>query len=97
MTKRRKVHSADRKAKVALAALKEQKTVSQLAAQYNVHSTQIHKWKRQLLDNAVQLFDGTKAARQQADWKELESALYQEIGRLKMELEWMKKKAAEFE
>ena len=89
----RKVHSAGFKAKVALAAHKADRTVNQLAGQYDVHPTQIHAWKKQLLAGAEAIFaNGTKVASADSDAREAE--LYEQIGRLKMELEWMKKKVA---
>jgi transposase len=93
MAKRRKVHEASFKARVALEALKERETVSELARRYQVHPTQIHEWKRRLLEQAPLAFEreGTKAA-EAVD----ASALYEQIGRLKVELEWVKKKAAQF-
>ena len=97
MAKRRKQHSAQTKAKVAIAAIKELKTVSQIASQFGVHPSQIHHWKRRLRDGAAELFEGSGNRRQETQWKQLESELYQEIGRLKMELEWLKKKAAELD
>src|SRR5215469_10318302 len=87
----RKVHSAGFKAKVALAAHKADRTVNQLAGQYDVHPTQIHAWKKQLLAGAEAMFaHGTKATSGDAEAREAE--LYEQIGRLKMELEWLKKK-----
>ena len=97
MAKRRKQHSSQLKAKVAIAAVREFKTVSQLASQYSVHPTQIHQWKRQLLEGAAELFDRGKPSRKASEQKQVESDLYQQIGRLKMELEWLKKKAAQLE
>ena len=97
MAKRRKQHSSQLKAKVAIAAVRELKTVSQLASQYSVHPTQIHQWKRQLVEGAAELFDRGKPSRKVSEQKQLESDLYQQIGRLKMELEWLKKKAAQLE
>ena len=88
----RKVHSAGFKAKVALAAHKADRTVNQLAGQYDVHPTQIHTWKKQLLAEAGTIFaNGTKPASVGAEAREAE--LYEQIGQLKMELEWMKKVA----
>jgi len=89
----RKVHSAGFKAKVALAAHKADRTVSQLAGQFDVHTTQIHAWKKQLLAGAEAIFaNGAKVTAVDAEGREAE--LYKQIGRLKMELEWMKKKVA---
>ena len=94
MSRKRAQHSAAFKAKVALAALKETRTINELAGQFSVHPTQVHKWKRQLLDGAEELFigPGVKPHDDQAELAEL----YEQIGRLKMELEWLKKKAAQF-
>jgi transposase-like protein len=97
MAKRRNRHSAALKAKVALAAIKERKTVSELASQHHVHPTQIHHWKRQLLEGAVEIFENGHSARREEELSRREAELYQEIGRLKMELEWMKKKSAELD
>ena len=92
---KRKVHGAGFKAKVALAAHKADRTVNQLAGQYDVHPTQIHAWKKQLLAGAEAIFaNGAKVASADAEAREAE--LYEQIGRLKMELEWMKKKVAAF-
>jgi transposase len=91
---RKRKHSADFIAKVAVAAVKEVHTMSELASQFGVHPTQIHKWKRRLLDGAAELFSrpGENRQRDEAELTEL----YEQIGRLKMELEWLKKKAAQF-
>ena len=93
MRVQRKIYAAGFKAKVALAALKSDRTVNQLASQYDVHPTQIHAWKKQLLDGAEAIFaNGARVA--SADAEAREAGLYEQIGRLKMELEWMKKKVA---
>ena len=89
----RKVHSTGFKAKEALAAHKADRTVNQLAGQYDVHPTQIHAWKKQLLAGAEAIFaNGAKWA--SADAVAREAELYEQIGRLKMELDWMKKRVA---
>jgi putative transposase len=93
MAGKRKQHSAAFKAQVALAALKGDRTVNELAAQFAVHPTLIHGWKKQLLSQAETLFaNGTKAAAADAETEKTE--LFEQIGRLKMELEWLKKKSA---
>lgn len=97
MAKRRKQHGAPLKAKVAIAAVREQKTVSQLASQHGVHSTQIHQWKRRLLDGAAELFEPGRARLKEDEFRRRESELFEEIGRLKMELEWLKKKCAQLD
>ena len=91
---RKQKHSAGFRAKVALAAVKEMHTISELASQFGVHPTQIHKWKRRLLDGAEELFTRSGEARLGDEGEVPE--LYEQIGRLKMELEWLKKKAAQF-
>jgi putative transposase len=94
MSRKRKVHTPAFKAQVALAALKEDRTVNELAGQYDVHPTLIHAWKKQLLQGAEGLFgNGAKAA---AVAEDHQAELYEQIGRLKMELEWLKKKVAPF-
>ena len=88
---KRKRYSADFKAKVALDALKEQKTLSELASQYQIHSVQISTWKKQLLDGSALIFKNSTNNNQKKQ-QNLEAHLYQEIGRLKIELDWLKKK-----
>jgi putative transposase len=92
MKGKRKQHTAAFKAQVALAAVKGDKTVNELASQYGVHPTLIHTWKKQLLAGADQVFsNGSKAATADAEAEKAE--LFEQIGRLKMELEWLKKKS----
>jgi transposase-like protein len=90
MAKKRQRRSAAFKFEVALAAAKEQQTLAELASTYEVHPTQIAQWKRQLLDGGSQLF-GQQYAREQHEQTAREAELFEQIGRLKMELEWMKK------
>ena len=93
MAGKRKIHSAALKAQVALAALKGDRTVNELASQFGVHPTLIHNWKKQLLAGAEEVFgNGGKVAA--VDAEAVQAQLYEQIGRLKMELEWVKKKAA---
>jgi putative transposase len=90
MAGKRKQHTAAFKAQVALAACKGDRTVSQLASHFGVHPTLIHGWKKLLLDQAQTLFtNGSKAS---ADAEADPAELFEQIGRLKMELEWLKKK-----
>ena len=84
-------HDAGFMAKVAVAAVKELHTVSELASQFAVHPTQVHKWKRRLLDGAVELF--AHPGKPRLDNENEVAELYEQIGRLKMELEWLKKKS----
>ena len=90
MMNKRKRYSAEFKAKVALEALKEQKTLSELSNQYQIHSVQISNWKKQLLDGSALIFKNSKNNNQKKQ-QNLEAHLYQEIGRLKIELDWLKK------
>ncbi len=91
MASKRKQHSAAFKAQVALAALKGDRTVNELAGQFGVHPTLIHGWKKQLLAGADQVFaNGGRAI--STDGEAEKAELFEQIGRLKMELEWLKKK-----
>ena len=93
MAGKRKTHTAGLKAQVALAALKGDRTVNELASQFGVHPTLIHTWKKQLLAGVEEVFtNGSKVAT--IDAEAVQAQLYEQIGRLKMELEWVKKKAA---
>jgi len=96
LTTKRKQYSNNFKFKIALEAVKGAKTVSQLAAEYNVHPTQIGTWKKQLVQQGKTLYTRPND-RQQREQQDKEAALYEQIGRLKMELEWLKKKAAAFD
>jgi len=91
MTKQRKRHGDGFKARVALEAVKEQKTLAELASQFGVHPTQIGQWKQRLLAGAAELFGEGRPKRGQDD-QALQAELFQQIGRLQMELEWLKKK-----
>ena len=95
MARKRKSHSAALKAQVALAAVKGDKTISELAGLHGVHPTLIHAWKKQLVECAEELFlNGVKTSG--AEHEVLQAQLYEQIGRLKTELDWLKKKAASF-
>jgi putative transposase len=95
MGRRKKTaRSAEFKAKVALAAVQEQKTVQQLATLFDVHPTQIHQWKKQLLLGSVSLFQSGEQVQDTAAQQARESELFEQIGRLNMELDWLKKKVA---
>ena len=96
MASKRRQHSAEFKFRIALAAVREVNTVSELASQHDVHPTLIRKWKQQLLQNGSQVF-GQSNGQSQQEIEAKENELYEQIGRLKMELEWLKKKAARFE
>ena len=92
MKSKRRNHSAAFKAKVALAAIKGDKTTAELIKQYQVHSTQITQWKKQLAESLPEIFSlrrNQDIQKQQA----LTDQLYQQIGQLKVELDWLKKKS----
>lgn len=90
ITKKRQRRDAQFKFRVALEASKEQKTLSQLAIEYEVHPAQITQWKKQLLEGGSRLF-GQQHLREEREQTAREADLFKQIGRLKMELEWLKK------
>jgi len=94
MSRKRRRFGASFKAKVALAAVRGDKTTAELASRFKVHANQVSAWKKQLVDGATELFaDGR--SRRKAESYVSEEELYEQIGRLKMELDWLKKKAGE--
>ena len=93
MTTKRRTFGASFKARVALAAVRGDKTTAQLAGKFGIHGNQVSSWKRQLLEGAAELFAEGRRRKEEPSAKEEE--LYEQIGRLKMEVEWLKKKAAE--
>jgi transposase-like protein len=94
MAKKRKQYSAQFKFRVALEAAKESKTISELASEYAVHPTMVRNWKKQLLGTGAEVFQN--GGKRPAQESVAEAELYEQIGRLKMELEWLKKKAEPF-
>jgi transposase-like protein len=90
--KKRKVFGGEFKAKVALEAVRGLKTVNEIAQDFGVHPTQVGQWKRELQEQAGSLFDAKRGAKP-ADESASPERLYSEIGRLKMELDWLKKKS----
>lgn len=96
MSKKRRIFSNAFKAKVALEAQKDQKTTSELAKQFKVHPNQVTLWKKKLRSEAERVFEspGSPSSKRDSDEPEA-AALYEQIGRLKVELEWLKKKVAE--
>jgi len=95
MGKQRRQHSEQFKFKVALEAAKGLRTVNEIAGEYGVHPNQVSSWKKQLLEDGPGVFSRSRE-RERTGAAEQESELYEQIGRLKMELEWLKKKAALF-
>jgi len=96
MPNKRKRHSSEFKAKVALEAIKGLKTSSKIASDYQVHPGQISQWKKQLLEVVKESFSKPVKGKKKTE-DELTAPLYEEIGRLKVELDWLKKKAAQFD
>ena len=94
MARKRRNFGAAFKAKVALAACRGEKTTAQLAAEFEIHAGQITAWKKQLVEGAVELFEDGRSKRVGEDAAN-DQELYEQIGRLKMEVEWLKKKSAE--
>ena len=93
MSGKRRRHSPGFKAKVALEAARQSKTVAELAKTFQVHPVQISQWKKQLLDGAESLFrDGRR--REHEDSQALQAELFERIGRFNMEIEWLKKSVA---
>jgi transposase-like protein len=90
MSVQRKRDSAEEKTRVAIEAIKGQKTLNELAAEYGVHPSQITQWKKQAVEEISTGFSGGRARRERTD-EALVASLYQEIGQLKMELDWVKK------
>ena len=94
MGRKRRKFGAAFKAKVALSAIRGEKTLSELASEFGVHANQVATWKRQLLEGAVELFERGRPPDGQASSSN-EEELFEQIGRLKMEVEWLKKKSAQ--
>ncbi len=95
MPKQRRRHSPEFKAKVALEAIKGQKTVNEIASEHGIHPNQVSTWKQELLQGLETLFRQPNS-KEQREHAALQAGLYEQIGRLKMDLEWLKKKAARF-
>ena len=91
MTKIRKKYGPEEKAKIALEAMKGQLTQSQITSKYGPHSTQINNWKKKLKAGIVDIFRNKKQ-RDERDKDQLIEELYKQIGQLKVELDWAKKK-----
>lgn len=91
MTNGKRQYAAEFKSKAVLEMLRGELTVSELAGKYEVHPTQLHKWKKHLLESMPEIF-GQKRAKVEKDDEELKAELYQQIGKLKVEVDWLKKK-----
>ena len=88
---KRKQYSAAFKAKVALEAIRGLRTTNEIAAEFGVHTTQIGHWKRQILESLPEIFANSRGRSRDED-AALRDRLYQQIGQLQVELEWLKKK-----
>jgi len=86
----RRVIGPKEKTNVAIAAIKEQKTTRELSTQFKGHITQIGVWKKKLLEEPSEIFERDYKGSREQEFQQRESEPYQEIGRLKMELEWLK-------
>lgn len=96
MARKRRSFNPSFKAKIALEAIRGVKTIAEIAKKHKLHPTQINLWKKQLLDGAEDVFlDGKPKASSKKQSDEPEApVLYEQIGRLKVQLEWLKKKVA---
>jgi transposase-like protein len=88
----RRRHTAEFKTQVAVAALREQQTLNELASAYGIHPVQVAQWKKQALTGLPEVF-ASRRGRAQAEAAAQQAQLYEEIGRLKVELDWLKRKA----
>lgn len=95
MTSSPKKYSSDFKVKVALEAIKGQKTLNEISSEYGVHTTQITQWKKQVLDELPQIFARRGDERAKSE-EAFIASLYQEIGQLKVELDFLKKKSGQY-
>jgi transposase-like protein len=91
MGRKRRLHEAELKARVALAALKGDKTINEIAALFEIHPNLVTQWRKRALAELPRVFS-EKAAKGAADVEAKETRLYEQIGRLKVELDWLKKK-----
>jgi transposase-like protein len=96
MNAKRKKFSPEEKARIALEALKGELTLSQITAKYGVHSTQIHNWKQRLKEGINDVFRDKRAV-DDRDKDQLIEELYKQIGQLKVEMDWLKKKTVLFD
>ena len=88
MKENRRKHSPSFKSRVALEAIKGEETVAQLASRFDVHPSQVHKWKKELIEGATDLF-GSGHAQKKSDNQQLVAQLYQQIGQLKVEKDFL--------
>ena len=91
----RKHYTAKFKAQVALSAIREDKTLSELSSEFCVHANQLVRWKKELLTRAEEIF-GRETDKRSQDSEAREAELFRQIGQLKVELDWLKKKSAPY-
>jgi transposase-like protein len=96
MSRKRKHYSKELKAKIALEAVKGYSSINEISKEYKVHPNQISLWKKQLLENLPEIFDNSRGPKTEGNNSELTDQLYRQIGKLEMELEWLKKKYEPF-
>lgn len=92
MKRQRKQYSADLKAKIAVEAVKGQRTIQEIASHYSIHPSQVTQWKKQLLEGAGEIFS-TGRDRETEAGEQMKAELYQQVGKLQVELDWLKKKS----
>lgn len=92
MKTQRKRYTAEFKAKIALEAIKGQRTINEIATRYELHPVQVSQWKRQALEQLPQIFSDGRVRKEKSE-EELRDQLYQQIGQLKVELDWLKKRS----
>lgn len=92
MSRKRRTFSAEFKAKLAIEAIRERRTLAELAGEHHVHPNQITLWKKQLVETLPEVF-GRRREQDDQQRQELIARLYEQIGRLKVELDWLKKKS----
>jgi transposase-like protein len=92
MKRQRKQYSADLKAKIAVEAVKGQRTIQEIGSHYSIHPSQVTQWKKQLLEGAAEVFSNGKGHAAEAD-EQMKAELYQQVGKLQVELDWLKKKS----
>lgn len=97
MARKRREFTNSFKAKVAFAAIRGDRTTAQLAKDFKVHSSQVSSWKAKLLADASGLFEDGRRSKSRDPDEPSSEELYEQIGRLKMELEWLKKKSAQLD
>ena len=88
-----RTHSLEFKARVAMEAISGRKTLQEIAADHAIHPIQVSQWKKQLLEGSSELFTRGKQTQSNEEGQAKEAELYQQIGKLQMELEWLKKKS----